>query len=208
VDGIPTLAYQHLIRFNTEPYTMKTWIGVADGLLRRCEFDTTSGSTKSTAIHTYYDYNADIKIEPPTKYISVPLPVEGLTPSPTNGVPGEASGTGSGVGSGRGGNTGSSSDLNPDGSAKSVDSRPVPMTVPRPGYTKAARNNNTQGSIRVRALVGADGTVKQVRVVSGLPDGLNEEATLAVKKMRFKPAIKNGQPVAYWIPLEIEFNLR
>jgi TonB family protein len=208
VDGIPTLVYQHLIRFNTEPFMMKTWIGIADGLLRRCEFDTTSGSIKSSAIHTYYDYNADIKIEPPAKYISVPLPVEGLAPLPTNGLPGEGSGTGSGVGSGRGGNTGSNSDLNPDGSAKSVDSRPIPMTVPRPGYTKAARNNKTQGNVKVRALVGADGFVKQVRVVSGLPDGLTEEAILAAKKMRFKPATKNGQPVAYWTFLEVEFNLR
>jgi hypothetical protein len=37
---------------------------------------------------------------------------------------------------------------------------------------------------------------------------LNEEAISAAYKMRFKPAMKDGQPVAYWVPVEIEFNLR
>jgi TonB family protein len=210
IDGIPTLVYQHLMSINTHSYTVKIWIGIADGLLRRSKFEyPLSGSTSSSDIYTYYDYNADIKIEPPTEYISMPLSAEGLAPvvSPTNAVPGEGSGKSSGIGSDQGSNMGSS-DLNPDGSAKSVDSRPISITRPRPGYTDTARNNKVQGNVRVRALIGADGFVKQVRVISGLPDGLTEEAVLAVKKMRFKPALKNGQPVAYWVPLDVGFNLR
>ncbi len=127
---------------------------------------------------------------------------------------GMGSGDGTGVGPGRGFNTGGGDprlgggDLNPDGSAKSVDSRPQALNRPRPNYTEEARKNKIQGVVRVRALIGADGGVKQVRVSSGLSDGLNEEAILAVKQMRFKPATKNGQPVAYWVNLEIEFNLR
>jgi TonB family protein len=58
-------------------------------------------------------------------------------------------------------------------------------------------------------LVGADGTVKQVKISGGgLPDGLNEEAIQAAKQMRFQPAMKNGEKVAYWVTIEIEFNLR
>lgn len=127
---------------------------------------------------------------------------------------GMGSGNGTGVGPGTGFNTGGGTpglgggDMNPDGSAKSVDSRPQPLNRPRPNYTEEARKNKIQGNVRVRALIGADGGVKQVRVVSGLSDGLNEEAILAVKQMRFKPATKNGQPVAYWVPLDVEFNLR
>jgi TonB family protein len=112
------------------------------------------------------------------------------------------SGADIGPGNGRGG------DMNPDGSARSVDSRPQPLSHPRPNYTEEARRNKVEGNVRVRALVGADGSVKQVRVVAGLPDGLNEEVVQAVKKVRFKPAIKNGQPVAYWVPLDVEFNLK
>src|SRR6185503_11285828 len=51
VDGIPTLVYQHIFRFNTptktESFTINTWIGAADGLLRRVEPEyTVLGSTK------------------------------------------------------------------------------------------------------------------------------------------------------------------
>jgi TonB family protein len=127
---------------------------------------------------------------------------------------GIGSGDGTGVGPGRGFNMGGGDprlgggDLNADGSAKSVDSKPQALNRPRPNYTEEARKNKIQGVVRARALIGADGGVKQVRVISGLSDGLNEEAILAVKQMRFKPATKNGQPVAYWVVLEVEFNLR
>jgi len=68
VDGIPTLAYQQTMRSTTGTYPMKTWISVADGLLRRWEFECgLLGATPLLINYTYYDYNADIKIEPPTK---------------------------------------------------------------------------------------------------------------------------------------------
>ena len=71
---------------------MKTWIGVADGLLRRWEFECVLlGSTPSLVTYTYYDYNADIKIEPPTEAELLP-----------RGIPGPPSlGPGSGGGIGR-----------------------------------------------------------------------------------------------------------
>ena len=89
-----------------------------------------------------------------------------------------------------------------------VDTRAVPLNRPRPNYTEAARKNKIQGLIQARALVGADGTVKRVVIVRPLSDGLNEEAILAVYQMRFRAATRNGQSVASWITLEVEFNLR
>jgi TonB family protein len=62
--------------------------------------------------------------------------------------------------------------------------------------------------IRTQALVGPDGLVKDVRLVTHLPDGLDEEAIVAVKQMRFRPATTKGQPVNFWVTLEVEFNLR
>jgi TonB family protein len=94
-----------------------------------------------------------------------------------------------------------------DEAAIKVDTRPIPINRPRPNYTDLARNNRVQGVVRVRALIGADGTVKDVRFLSHLPDGLDEEAAKAVLHMRFKPATKAGQPVAFWVTLEVEFNL-
>jgi protein TonB len=90
-----------------------------------------------------------------------------------------------------------------------VDSRPILLNEPRPFYTEEARKNKVQGVVKVRILVDETGTVREVVVTRSLPDGLSEQAIRAAHQMRFRPAIKNGQPVAYWISnVEIEFNLR
>ncbi len=92
---------------------------------------------------------------------------------------------------------------------QAVDTKPIPLNRPRPNYTEQARQNKAQGVVRVRVLVGADGLVKQVRIIgAGLTDGLNEEAIRAATQMRFQPATRSGQPVAHWVTIEIEFNIR
>lgn len=94
-----------------------------------------------------------------------------------------------------------------DGSAVSVDTKPIPLNSPQPRYTEEARNNKIEGNVTMRVRVGADGQVKQVRIVRGLPDGLDEQAIQAAYQLKFKPAMKDGKPVAYWMPVLVEFNL-
>jgi TonB family protein len=89
-----------------------------------------------------------------------------------------------------------------------VDEKPVRLRSPAPQYTEAARANKINGTVVLRVLVGTDGDVKQVRVVSGLPDGLNEKAIEAARQAKFKPAMKDGKPVPYWVGLEMNFNIR
>ena len=91
--------------------------------------------------------------------------------------------------------------------ATEVDSQPVLLNRPRPNYTDLARAHRIVGTASLRILVGSDGIVKRVDVIKGLPDGLTEESTRAAYELRFKPAMKDGQPVAYWTKMEIEFNL-
>ncbi|MEK6299391.1 MAG: energy transducer TonB [Acidobacteriota bacterium] len=120
-------------------------------------------------------------------------------------------GDGTGVGPGRGFNTGGGDPRLGGGSrapATSVDQKPIPLNLPQPLYTEEARKNKITGTVRARVLIGADGLVKQVKIERGLPDGLNEQAIQAVYKVRFRPAMKAGQPVAWWVPFEIDFNLR
>jgi TonB family protein len=126
---------------------------------------------------------------------------------------GMGSGDGTGLGPGRGFNTGGGGPqigggLNPDGSANAVDTKPVALNEPRPLYTEEARKNKIQGTVRARILIGSDGAVKQVRLVTHLPDGLDEQAISAASKLRFRPAMKDGRPVAFWVSVVIEFNLR
>jgi TonB family protein len=90
----------------------------------------------------------------------------------------------------------------------SVDTRPVRLSSPAPKYTEAARANNTQGLVILRVRVGVDGIVNAIRVVRGLPDGLTEQAIAVARETKFKPAMKDGNPVEFWLALEINFILR
>jgi TonB family protein len=89
-----------------------------------------------------------------------------------------------------------------------VDTRPVLLNNPQPSYTIKARTEGIEGTVRARVLIGSDGRVKRVRILTGLRDGLSYEAMDAAYRMIFKPATKNGQPVAYWRAVEIQFRLR
>ena len=88
-----------------------------------------------------------------------------------------------------------------------LDTRPVPLNHPKPSYTFEATKARLQGIIKIRALVGVDGAVKSVRLISHLPRGLDEEAIIAAKQIRFRPAIKAGKPVATWVSLDVDFRL-
>lgn len=98
-----------------------------------------------------------------------------------------------------------------DGGANQADSRitrPIPTNNPQPRYTIEARDAGIQGDVRARVLVGSDGRVKLVRILTGLSHGLTYQAINAAYQMVFKPASKNGEPVAYWMPVIIEFKLK
>jgi TonB family protein len=123
---------------------------------------------------------------------------------------GIGSGDGTGVGPGHGFNTGGGDPRfgGGNGVATAVDQKPTPLNNPQPRYTEEARKNKIQGTVNARVLVGVDGAVKQVRITRGLPDGLDEQAIQAAYQIRFRPAMKGGQPVAFWQAVSIEFNLR
>ena len=93
-------------------------------------------------------------------------------------------------------------------SAKADITKPVLINRPEPSYTTTAQKAGTEGTVRVRVLVRSDGTVKKVRIISGLPYGLSYQAMDAAYQMRFKPATKDGQPTDYWLAVTVEFNIR
>lgn len=135
----------------------------------------------------------------------------------SGGGMGDGSGGGMGPGNGRGVGPGNGYNMGggdprlgggSGGPVTNVDTRPIALNNPQPRYTEEARKNKIQGTVKVRILIGADGAVKRVTVSRGLPDGLDEQAIQAAYQLRFKPAMKGGQPVAYLQNVEIEFNLR
>ncbi|MCB9734428.1 MAG: TonB family protein [Deltaproteobacteria bacterium] len=54
-------------------------------------------------------------------------------------------------------------------------------------------------------LIGADGKVKQVKVVRGAGAAFDREAKVVGRKLEFYPATENGEPVEQWIPWTVEF---
>lgn len=91
--------------------------------------------------------------------------------------------------------------------ATKVDARAVITAKPKPSYTKEARRNGVQGFVTLKVLLSARGRIARVRMVKGLPAGLTENAIRAACKMKFKPAMKDGQPVAQWVIAEYVFRL-
>jgi TonB family protein len=92
-----------------------------------------------------------------------------------------------------------------DNTEKRDVKRPRLLNNPRANYTRLAAANKVEGLVRVRVLIGEDGLVKQVIVIRGLPDGLNEEAVRAALLMKFEPAIIDGKPLKYWQAVDVEF---
>jgi TonB family protein len=112
-------------------------------------------------------------------------------------------GQGSGIGEGSGGGTGGGpfrpgSGITPPALVKEV----------RPDYPEAARRQRIEGDVVLEIVVRRDGTVGDVRVLSGLGHGLDEQAVRAVRQWRFRPAERRGQPVDVLVEVAVEFKLR
>jgi TonB family protein len=74
-------------------------------------------------------------------------------------------------------------------------------------YTEEARLNKVEGAVVLTIVFGADGRVRDIRTVRGLPHGLTETSIEAAQKIRFHPAVRDGKPVSVRAVLEFSFAL-
>ncbi|MEN3329965.1 MAG: hypothetical protein V7638_4772 [Acidobacteriota bacterium] len=134
---------------------------------------------------------------------------------------GIGSGEGNGYGPGRGGNTGGG-DFNAGGggpggggggdysrifTGKDVTTKARLISKPEPQYTEDARKNQITGTVVLKVVFASNGSVQNIRTVSGLPYGLTERAIAAARQIKFTPATKDGHQVSMWMQLEYNFNL-
>ncbi len=87
-------------------------------------------------------------------------------------------------------------------------SPPTVLSRVEPEYAPEARAAHYQGTVVVEATVHKDGTLTVNRVVRELGFGLDQKAVEALEKWKFKPALKDGQPVAVSLNVEVNFNLK
>jgi TonB family protein len=98
-------------------------------------------------------------------------------------------------------------DLSTDeGAAAHTDLRePAPYRRLRPAYTEAAARAEAEATVDASVEIGADGEVRDVRIVRWAGHGLDEEVVSTVRRMHFRPAERDGERVAVRVLLRYNF---
>jgi periplasmic protein TonB len=157
------------------------------------------------------------KLEPPLPSIDVivpdtpTLPNFGMSNSPNVKLGSLGNGSGTGIGSGNGSGYGPGSGGGTGGGLYRVGgaiSQPIPLNNVEAEFSDEARRAKYQGVCLISVIVDAQGNPQNPRVVRALGMGLDEKALEAVRKYKFKPALKDGKtPVPVMINVEINFRL-
>ena len=83
---------------------------------------------------------------------------------------------------------------------------PRPVSTQQPEYPRASMRRGERGDVLLRVEVGADGRVDGVDVVSSSRHRrLDRAAVSAVRRWRFEPAMRDGQPVAGELRIPFSF---
>ena len=75
-----------------------------------------------------------------------------------------------------------------------------------PVYPRTALLARVSGTVRLRGMIGLDGTMQQLQVVSG-PALLVQAAVEAVRQWVYRATLLNGKPVEVIPPIEVNFTL-
>ena len=111
-------------------------------------------------------------------------------------------GKGPGVGPGEGGGTGGGvyhlgNDITP----------PVILYQVKPQYALEAQRAKLEGTVELLIEIDKEGNVQHIEVTKSLGMGLDEKTIEAVKRWKFKPALKNGKPIMVSAPISCRFRL-
>ncbi|WP_261347357.1 energy transducer TonB [Cognatiluteimonas sedimenti] len=86
---------------------------------------------------------------------------------------------------------------------------PQPLSSPAPRYPRDAQRRGETGTVLLRVHVGPDGKPYSVDLVQGSGSrALDRAASDAVRRWRFRPAVRNGEAVAGAVQVPITFNLQ
>jgi protein TonB len=75
-----------------------------------------------------------------------------------------------------------------------------------PVYPALAKSARIQGTVRFTAIIGKDGTIQNLQLVSGHPM-LVQSATEAVKQWVYRPTLLNDEPVEVITQIDVNFTL-
>lgn len=76
-----------------------------------------------------------------------------------------------------------------------------------PRYPAAAKQKMISGTVRLKALIGLDGAILDLEVVSG-PAELIDGSVQAARQWAYKPVLLNGKPVYVLTQIDINYDIR
>jgi periplasmic protein TonB len=85
---------------------------------------------------------------------------------------------------------------------------PVPLETVSPAYPEPARRAHVEGVVMLEAIIGTDGTVRDVRVLSVASPLLDPAALDAVRRWRYRPARIGQRLVPVYLSVVVTFSLK
>lgn len=87
------------------------------------------------------------------------------------------------------------------------DEKPVPIERPAPRYSEDLRKKRIEGEVVAEFVIDIEGRVANATIIRSAHLALEAPALEAIRKWRFRPARKDGVPVATQVRQVLAFNL-
>jgi len=94
------------------------------------------------------------------------------------------------------------------GEGRSEIAAPSVLNKVDPAYPPELMHDRVQGTVVLYAIIRADGSVTDVRVLSSVHQDLDQSAVSALSRWHFAPGLKNGKPVDLEAVVQIPFRSR
>jgi protein TonB len=86
-------------------------------------------------------------------------------------------------------------------------SAPRAIYDPEPEYSEEARKAKYQGDVVLSVIVDPSGHTRDIHVVGPSGLGWMRKRLRRSRRLKFEPAMKEGQPVAVLVNIEVKFHL-
>ena len=98
----------------------------------------------------------------------------------------------------------------PSGTSPAIagnNTSPIPISRVAPAYPREALRRGVSGTVRVQATIAPDGSVERMELAQSSGDRYLDRAAMeAVRRWRFSPAMRNGQPVSAQVVIPVDFS--
>lgn len=91
---------------------------------------------------------------------------------------------------------------------RKFDEPPAPVKTVAPEYPAQLKRDGVSGVVSLSVTITEEGKVSEAKVVKSSHPEFDAPAVAAVKEWRFKPAKKDGKPVALTIRLPVQFAVK